>query len=139
MTLIFKSGISGKPTLQHETNDHFHEQINKNILPNSITRWWRNIELKENYFAHNLSKNQLTVTIPLKLVTSTFAPISSWENFSNNLLTNGKLAKIWKYLFNAKLVKAVPNFRVTALEEQYSKKKFPISCSLHFGNLRFFC
>lgn len=64
------------------------------------------------------SINVLTVRTPLKPVTSTWAPTSCSENFSNKLLINGILANIWKYLFNAKLVNARPNFLVTALEKE---------------------
>ena len=59
-----------------------------------------------------------TVSNPLKLVTSTSAPTSFSENFSNNRRMNGIFAIVWKRLLNARFVNAVPSFLVTALNKK---------------------
>ena len=135
MTLIFKSGISGKPTLQISMNDYLNRKIKREIFTkfDHLVVEECSTETSFVFLDNSLWNNLLTVTIPLKPVTSTLAPISSSENFSNNLRTNGILAKIWKYLFRAKLVNAVPNLRVTALEDEKKRIRRKISrCSMSY-------
>lgn len=130
VTFRFRSGISGKPILQTDGEFHstlFHEKKSK-VLPDTITGWWRNVDLNEREEWRLIDcrsiVSSLTVIIPLKLVSSTLAPISAWESFSITPATGLRPAIRWKCLFAATLLSKFPSFREATLKHSSTRMSF---------------